>query len=128
MIEDRGLGKHFVVTGFRHDIEDVFPELDIFLHPSETEGLGSSILDAFVCKVAVVATRAGGIAEIVREEETGLLAEVKDSTALAQQVMRLAENPQLRQQLIDRAWAFVQDFSKHRFAERHLQLYRETCQ
>ncbi len=127
MIEDRGLGKQFVVTGFRHDIEDVFPELDIFLHPSETEGLGSSILDAFVCKVAVVATRAGGIVEIVKEEETGLLANVKDSDALAQQVMRLAENPELRHRLVSQAWSFVQDFSKERFAERHLQLYREVC-
>lgn len=127
MIEDRGLGKHFVITGFRHDIEDIFPELDVFLHPSETEGLGSSILDAFVCRVAVVATRAGGIAEIVKEEVTGLLADVKDSAALAQLVIRLSENPSLRDRLVNQAYSFVQDFSKEKFAEKHLQLYREIC-
>lgn len=125
MIEDRGLGKQFVVTGFRHDIEEIFPELDIFLHPSETEGLGSSILDAFVCKVAVVATRAGGIIEIVKDGETGLLADIKDSDALAQQVLRLNENPALKEKLVSQAWHFVQDFTKERFAEKHLELYRE---
>ncbi len=125
MIEDRGLGKHFVVTGFRQDIEVIFPELDIFLHPSETEGLGSSILDAFVCKVAVVATRAGGIVEIVKEGETGLLANVKDSEALAQHILRLAAEPSLRERLVLNAYNFVQDFSKERFAEKHLEVYRK---
>ena len=51
----------------------------MFLITSETEGLGTSIIDAFACKVPVVATRAGGIPEIVEHEKSGLLADTKDA-------------------------------------------------
>ena len=62
------------------------PELDAFLITSETEGLGTSVIDAFVCKVPVVATNAGGIPELVKHKETGLLAEVKDAKTLADNI------------------------------------------
>jgi glycosyltransferase involved in cell wall biosynthesis len=125
MIQDRGLGKHFIVTGFRNDIEQVFPDIDVFLHPSETEGLGSSILDAFLCRSAVVATNAGGIIEIVKHNETGLIADVKDSEKLAEYVMEMAKNHSLRTKLTNNAFQFVQQFSTHHFSQHHLSLYNK---
>ena len=66
-----------VETEELEDIYEILPELDIFLMTSKTEGLGSSILDAYACKVPVVATIAGGIPEIVLHEKTGLLTEIQ---------------------------------------------------
>jgi glycosyltransferase involved in cell wall biosynthesis len=48
---------HF--TGFRSDVERIMPELDVMAMTSRTEGLGTAVLDAFACRVPVVATAAG---------------------------------------------------------------------
>ena len=58
---------HFV--GFRNDVPDILGELNVFLITSKTEGLGTSILDALAAKVPVVATRAGGIPEIIKDKD-----------------------------------------------------------
>ncbi len=65
-----------VFEGFKDDPYPYFSVFDVFLMTSRQEGLGSSILDAFSYRVPVVATAAGGIPEIVKHQETGLLAEV----------------------------------------------------
>src|SRR5262249_50831666 len=56
---------------------------------SYLEGLCNSVLEAFAMKVPVVATRAGGLPEIVEHERTGLLAEARDPTSLAAAIVRM---------------------------------------
>ena len=56
---------------------------DIFVMSSVTEGLGTSLLDAMACRQPIVATRAGGIPEVVVDGETGLLVPPRDADALA---------------------------------------------
>ena len=116
----------FTFTGFRKDIPKILPCLDVFLITSETEGLGTSILDAFACKVPVVATRAGGIPEIVRNEETGLIAEVKDAEGLASQVLRLIGNKALRTQFIDNGLTLLSEFSTQAVAAKTLEHYESV--
>jgi glycosyltransferase involved in cell wall biosynthesis len=62
---------------------------DVFAFPSVEEGLGSSLLDAMAAGAPIAAARAGGIPEIVRDGETGLLVEPADPAALAQAIVRL---------------------------------------
>src|SRR5690606_2850452 len=73
MSRDLGISTHVHFTGFRNDVPKLMRELHMFLITSRTEGLGTSILDAFASDVPVVATRAGGIPEIVHHGESGLL-------------------------------------------------------
>lgn len=89
---------HF--TGFHEDVHRLLPELDVFLITSRTEGLGTSILDAFACSVPVVATRAGGIPEIVHHEESGLLCPVGEAGCLAEAVSRVLTDSSLRERLV----------------------------
>ena len=56
---------------------------------SVTEGLGTSLLDAMACATPIVATRTGGIPEIVEEGVTGLLVPPRDAPALARAIVRL---------------------------------------
>jgi glycosyltransferase involved in cell wall biosynthesis len=116
----------FTFTGFRKDIPKILPCLDVFLITSETEGLGTSILDAFACKVPVVATRAGGIPEIVKHEITGLTAEVKNAEELASQVLRLIGNKGLRTQFIDNGLALLSEFSTQAVAAKTLKHYESV--
>lgn len=126
-IERKGLAKKCILTGFRNDLVDVLPELDIFLMTSTTEGLGTSLLDACAAKVPIVATRAGGIPEVVIHEETGLLALPKDAENLKKQVIKIINNDFLRTKLIKNALHHVENFSTKKMAEKTLLLYQTIC-
>jgi glycosyltransferase involved in cell wall biosynthesis len=126
MIAEQGLDEMVIMTGFLNNLPEVLPELDIFFMPSKTEGLGTSILDAFACGVPVVATRTGGIPEIVIHEETGLLSSVGDYKDLGDLILRIINEPDLRQKLISNSKKMVrQNFSKEITARRTLKVYRE---
>ena len=114
-----------VFTGFLDNMTEVLPSLDIFFISSETEGLGTSILDAFACKVPVVATEAGGIPEIVINEKTGLTAAVKDAEALSNQLQMLIKNDTLRIQLTLAAHEKALAMSKEKMAAQYFDMYEE---
>ncbi|MEM9023922.1 MAG: glycosyltransferase family 4 protein, partial [Bacteroidota bacterium] len=123
---DHGLTDVVLFTGFRSDIPEVLPELDLFLITSETEGLGTSILDAFACRVPVVATRAGGIPELVEHESTGLLAPVKAPTELGAAVLRMLGDAALRERVVATASEKLQGFTKDAMAAKTLAVYQEV--
>ena len=122
-IADKGLSKKIFMTGYRNDIPQILPELDIFLFTSKLEGLGTSILDAFACKIPVVATRAGGIPEIVKHEETGLSAAIKDHHTLAAHVKRIINEPTLRTKLTSNAFHLLEEFSTKKTSEKTIAIY-----
>lgn len=122
----RGLEKKIIFTGFLKNIPAVLPELNLFLMTSKTEGLGTSLLDAFASRVPVVATAAGGVPEIVLHEKTGLLATVGKPSDIADEVQRLYDSPALQDQLKTGASELVQKFSKQETARKTLAIYREV--
>ena len=115
---------HF--TGFRKDIPEVLPELDLFLITSKTEGLGTSILDALACKVPVVATNAGGIPEIIHHLDSGWLGKVGDPESLAEGVETVLSDPNLKQKLIEGGSRKLRAFTKEETARRTLEVYLEV--
>jgi glycosyltransferase involved in cell wall biosynthesis len=125
-IRSKNLEAYILLTGHRTDIPRILPELDLLLFTSKTEGLGTSLLDAMACGVPIVATRAGGIPEIVIDGETGLLAPVGDAPQLAEQVMRAMEDEALRRQLVEGGLLQARRFSKERMARETLAQYREV--
>lgn len=123
-IEKKGLTQHIILTGFRQDIPSVLPELDIFLITSKTEGLGTTVLDAFACKVPVIATAGGGLKELVKHETTGLLTEVGNPEMLSEQVIKLVKDKDLYNLLAKNAFDKVQEFSREHTAEKTLEVYK----
>ncbi len=123
LISEKKLQDRIILTGFRQDIPEILPELDVMLITSETEGLGTAILDAFACNVPVVATAAGGIPEIVIHEKTGLLASVGDTAGLAAQVMRVLSDDLLKENIIKGATNHLAHFTKEVTASRTLAEY-----
>ncbi len=98
-IRDYHLEKHVLLPGFRTDVLGCMKGFDIFAMSSVTEGLGTSLLDAMACSRAIVATRAGGIPEIVEDEHTGVLVEPRDHGAMAREIVRLLKNDELRRRM-----------------------------
>ena len=124
LVQEKGLQNDLIFTGFRNDVPDILPEVDLFLITSKTEGLGTTILDAFAAGVPVVATKAGGIPEIVRHRETGLLADLGDSQVLATYLHEMLNDAALRGGIIERSKQWVRMFSKEKVAEETLKIYR----
>lgn len=89
-----GLKKRVVFTGERHDIPAILNIFDVFVLPSLTEGFPLTILEALAAARPVVATRAGGVPEIIQDKTTGLLVEPADPTGLALAVATLLTNRQ----------------------------------
>src|SRR5262245_19465608 len=95
-IRDYRLEKHVLLPGFRTDVLGCMKAFDLFVMSSVTEGAGTAMLDAMACSRAAVATRAGGLPEIVRDGVTGVLVDPRDHHGMAQAIVGLLRDPALR--------------------------------
>lgn len=111
--------------GIRQDIPRLLAASEIFAMPSRYEGLGTSILDAIYSGCAVAASSVGGIPEMIRHQETGLLSEAGDYLSFAGNLKTLICNPSLSQQLNQAALQHVTSlFSLEQMVEGNLGVYR----
>ncbi len=94
-IRELRLDSFVQMAGFVHDVSGFLSDLDIFVLPSLSEGLGLSVLEAMAQGLPVIATRVGGIPEAVEDGVTGILVEPGNPRLLAQSIARLAIDPQL---------------------------------
>jgi len=126
-IAARGLEQHVALAGFRTDLPELLPGLDVLAHPAAREGLGLALLEAASAGVPVVACDAGGIADVVVHGATGLLVPVGDSAALRAALARLlaARPERARFGAAARAHAERQ-FDVARLAPAHLSLYERV--
>jgi glycosyltransferase involved in cell wall biosynthesis len=104
-IKKFNLQDYFILNGFVTDVEDYFSIMDVFVMSSEEEGLGSSVLDAFLYNVPVASTNAGGLKEVVNGN--GLLSNIKDAEALAFNINELLSRKDLRNTFIETAYRYV---------------------
>lgn len=109
--KEKKLENRVTFAGFRDDIPALVSEMDIFLTTSRSEGLGTSVLDAFAAGTPVVATSVGGIVEMVEPGVSGLLADAGDAKHLADLVVCLMEDSRLREKLRKGAFEKVKQFS-----------------
>ncbi len=114
----------YKMVGFHDDVEDFFSQLDVFIMTSEQEGLGSIVLDAFAYKVPVVATKAGGMAELV-EEGRGLGCEIGDAKELAESVNTLLNDKVLTNDVIENAYNYViEEHSMEAITKKYIDIFK----
>lgn len=93
------VARQVLFLGFRDDSEALMKQFDLFCLPSLSEGLSSAILAAMASELPVVATRVGGIPELVVDGETGLLVPAGQAEALAAALDCLLEDSELRRRM-----------------------------
>ncbi len=92
-VREYGLEDCFHFAGFQKRPAPYLSSFDYFVLPSLSEGLSSAILSAMAASLPVIATNVGGIPELIRHEENGLLVPPADAVALAQAIQRLGDYP-----------------------------------
>lgn len=113
-------------AGFRRDLPRWVGGLDLLVHPALTEGLGVSLLQASAAGVPIIASRAGGMPEAVRDGVNGLLVPPGDSAALRLAIVKLAADPALRRGLGVAGSALIDaEFSTAAMVAGNLAVYRE---
>jgi glycosyltransferase involved in cell wall biosynthesis len=124
LIADLHLEKHVILGGFRPDVLSLLKGFDLFVMPSVTEGLGTSLLDAMACSKPIVASRVGGIPEVVMDGKTGILVPPKDADLLAEAIVRLMQDRAEAAAMGDAGYARVTErFTVERMVEETLAVY-----
>src|SRR5207344_1341126 len=109
LVRDYHLEKHVLLPGFRVDVLGCLKGFDLFVMSSVTEGLGTSLLDAMACTKAIVATRVGGIPEVVDDGVTGTLVAARDHHGMAEAIVALLEKREKRQRMAAAGFARLQE-------------------
>ena len=123
-VDEAGLTGRTTITGYRSDIADILGAMDVHALCTRRETFGLAILEAISARIPVVATRVGGIPEIINHGETGLLHESGDADGLRGALHRLATDATLRVTLVENAAISVQQrFCKHAAVEKVEALY-----
>lgn len=110
--------------GFREDIPQILASLDMFVLSSYMEGMGSSLLDAMASRLPIVATKVGGIPEVVIHNETGILVPPRRPSSLAKAILSLYKNRERAALLGEKGYEIVhQKFSSESMASKIVKLY-----
>ncbi len=110
-----GIQDRIVFAGQRRDVADVLGALDVFVHASTAEPFGIVIVEALAAGVPVVATRGGGVPEIITDASDGFLVPPGDDRAMAERVITLLQDAGLRGRFVAAGRARAErDFTKAR--------------
>jgi glycosyltransferase involved in cell wall biosynthesis len=101
------LSEKVIFLGVRDDIAAIVSTFDIFILPSLMEGMGKSLLEAQAMGIPVIATKVGGIPEVVKDGETGILVPARDAHAIAEAAIKLLQDETLRRKFYENAKEWV---------------------
>lgn len=123
MVKNLGLGGNVHFCGFREDINNVYQSLDMLVLPSRHEGIPLVMLEAMAQGVPIVATRVGGIPEVITDGVQGLLSTPENPETLADRIMSCFINPEETKKRVAAAKKKILECYD---VKRWLQKYREV--
>jgi glycosyltransferase involved in cell wall biosynthesis len=94
--EQLGVRDDTIFVGKQANIAEYLGVSDVFLLPSELESFGLAALEALACEIPVIATRIGGIPEVVTDGETGYLSDIGDTSKMSADALILLKDDDLR--------------------------------
>jgi N-acetyl-alpha-D-glucosaminyl L-malate synthase BshA len=129
LAETQGVARDVLFLGKQSEMAPLLSIADVLLLPSENESFGLVALEAMACEVPVVATRIGGLPEVVEHEEDGFLLGPGDVAGMAEASLRLVKHPQLREEMGKTARKHaLRDFCSTKIVRHYEQLYLQTIE
>lgn len=124
--EQLGVKDETVFVGKQANIADYLGVADVFLLPSELESFGLAALEALACEVPVIATRIGGIPEVVTDGETGFLSDVGDIEKMTEDTLRLLRDEDLRRAFGEKGReSAIQRYSTDKIIPQYIAFYEK---
>ncbi|MBU2575175.1 MAG: glycosyltransferase family 4 protein [Elusimicrobia bacterium] len=117
--------KNFHLLGYYETPYELLSALDIFVLPSSEEGLGSVLIEAMNSRLPIVATRAGGITEVIEDGANGIIVDIKSPAELARAQLTLLGDAPLRARIAAEGHRRRLDFSSPKMAELTLKIYEQ---
>lgn len=105
------IGLSYTLPGFIPEAYQTLPAMDLFILPSISEGMGLVLLEAMQAHLPVIATRVGGVPEVIRDNQDGILIPPSNPQAIAQACQRILEHSEIANQLIQSGLNRWQAFS-----------------
>jgi len=128
LIDKLGLKHNIMLTGYRSDISNVLKCSDIVVLSSETESAPLTLLEGMSTGLPVIATRVGGIPEIVEDGLNGFLVEPKHPEALAQKILELNSNEKLRERIgADARKRVLEKYTAAKIVSRYVEVYENVA-
>jgi glycosyltransferase involved in cell wall biosynthesis len=125
LVSSLGLERDVYFLGIREDIPQLLSLMDIFILPSITEGTPLSIIEAMSMKLPVIASRVGGIPEVISDGKTGLLVTPRNPDEITDAVLNLLEDSKKRKEMGTRARKIAKNkFSLEHCVRGHEKLYK----
>jgi len=130
LVNRLGLSRHVEFLGRRSDIPEILAKLDVLVMATTVpEGFGRVIIEAFASGVPVVATSVGGITEIIRDGENGLLVLPEDPQSMAEAVVRVLKDRKLAKEIAGRARKDAEEkFNLDRMITETVRVYEEALE
>ena len=128
LVQELGIAGRVRFLGLREDVPALMAASDVLLAPSRREALSLTLLEASACRLPIVATRVGGIGEVVEEGASGFLVAPDDPPALAAAIAPLLADAALRARCGARArQRFEAGFLEDAMFDKTVAVYHEAC-
>jgi glycosyltransferase involved in cell wall biosynthesis len=115
-----------IFTGFRRDLDNLYPCMDIFVLPSLTEGLPMVLLEAMSWELPVAATRVGQMPMVIEDKKTGMMITPGSSEDIRKKLIHLIENPGLAKKFGKEGRMKVESlYSAERMTDQYINIYQE---
>ncbi len=124
LVRELGVAEQVLFLGHQSDVDSFYRRADMLILPSRTEGLPMTLLEAMSRGVPIIATRVGGMPDLIRDGETGILVSPEDPVALKDAILRLLADPSEARALGARGRSMVrQEYAVGPWARRIESLY-----
>jgi len=120
-----GIGADVIFLGAYDNVHELLCAADVFVLPSEREGLPLAVMEAMAAGLPIVSTAVGGVPEIVEDGHNGLLVDAGDEDGLAQAMITLAQDPNRRKAMGRAAVAAAPRFDVSHMVHSYEALYEE---
>ena len=128
LADELKISEDFLFPGYREDILDIINAMDIFVLSSFHEGIPIALLEAMALEKPIVATKVGGIPEVVTDQISGILVEPDDPEKLAQKSLYLLQEREVRKKMGSEAKRKIEEsFTAERMAQRVLEIYQSMA-